>query len=222
MWLFLSGVFVGVISGNGKRLVPAVVDQSFVFQGSCCFLASVLLSVGLFLSLYGLFSQSGIRRRFVWPCLCNLGAIVLALSSYFSGYVQVAHASQTAQSIEVEPKGLPKLIETIGAVDSEKAKITIAKGVYQLYGVRLAYRAQDGQIVYYEPDAQEVSSRQEMDQLNVEALKIKNTWLDKIQRALTYLPYFFTIYLGTFFLTFFIGTLWVAFKKPKLEPNLQS
>ena len=61
-----------------------------------------------------------------------------------------------------------------------------------------------------------------MDQLNVEALKIKNTWLDKIQRALTYLPYFFTIYLGTFFLTFFIGTLWVAFKKPKLEPNLQS
>ena len=134
----------------------------------------------------------------------------------------MAKTSQLVQSIVVDPGDLPKLVEKIGTFDSEKQRIACAEGAYFLYGVRLTYLTQDGRIVSYAPTEQEMASRQKLEQGNAEALKAKTQLLIGIQRSLDYLPYFFAIYIGTFFLAFCVGLFWVVFKKPAEESNLQS
>jgi hypothetical protein len=208
--LLLGGVITGAISGYGKELVPASVDQGSAF-----------LSTGLFLSLFGLSSDSTFRRWFIWPCLFNLALIVLTLGLYFSWYVETAHNLETIQSLDRETAALPRLIDAISIAKSDEEKLRIAKAVYHLYGVKLAYSSQDGPISYYQPTKQEVSDRQITEEEHKENMETIAVWRDKAQKALNYLPGFFAIYLGTFFLTFFFGSLWVAFRKPSSSPNLQ-
>jgi hypothetical protein len=219
--LFFAGVLVGSISGHGKEIVSAAVDQSFVFHGTCVFLSSAFLSIGLFLSLYGLFSRSVSSRKFIWPCLCNLSVIVLALSIYFSGYARMTKMLQTAYSLDDRHDVLPKLIEKIKTVDTDKEKTTIAGGAYELYGVKIAYGRQNGQISYYEPTDNEVSSRKQFEKGNEATDEIKASVLSGIQKNLSYVSHFFAIYLGTFFLTFLIGTVWVALKSSTLRLEIQ-
>jgi len=79
--------------------------------------------------------------------------------------------------------------------------------------VKLAYRRASGEFVYYEPTEQDAAFHHKLEQGDTMILKFKKSIL---RPQLKQLPYLFAIYIGCFFLTFLIGSLWVAFKKRPL------
>jgi hypothetical protein len=203
-WLFVGGIGALSLSNTCKEFFPATLGRIFALHWGCVIVSAILFSLGLFLSLYGLISKTDHRKRYVLPCICNLTLPVLLMSFYFVSYVLATRFYDFGMQ---PPNWLPSLVEGTQMANSEAKRIQSAQVAYAIYGVALTYRRDSGEIALYEPSKKDIASREEHKQGEVE--KQKN--LSILKGAFDQWPYLFGFYMGAFFLTFVIGSLWVAF-----------
>jgi len=206
-WMFLGGVGALALSNTSKELSPDVLGRITALQWGCAVVSAFLFSTGLFLALRGLFSQQDKRKQYVLPCLFNLIFLIGLPSLYFFAYIvstQIYHSDDEFPGIL-----LPKLVEGAQSANTEEKILKVAQATYGYYGLKLPYRLENGDFKRYEPSGQEVASFVKSKQLQLEAQAVKK----RLKSAMDQWPYLFAFYMGAFFITFSVGSLWVAFRK---------
>lgn len=108
------------------------------------------------------------------------------------------------------PSVLPKLVENARTTDSEAKRQKMAQNAYKVYGVTIAYRRDSGEIAYYDPTAQDIAFWQKFAQDSANNHKLNE---EIIGGQIKQLPFVIAVEMGAFFLTFVIGSLWIALKK---------
>jgi hypothetical protein len=204
-WLFVTGGLLCGLTIEAKKHLPDILGRSTPFQWGCSIASDILLSAGLFLSLYGLFCGAGNRATFSFLTMCNLGALLALQSFYFFGYVGWTKIDSFTGAL---PSVLPKLVENAKTADSEAKRVKMAENAYKLYGVSIAYRRDSGEFLYYEPSQEDLAFYQQM----IQTTKTKADFHELVQGQLRQFPYLFGFSVVSFFLTFAVGTLWVVLK----------
>jgi hypothetical protein len=71
-WLFLGGVGALGVSNTIKETLPNTLGRVYSLHWSCGIVSGILFSVGVFLSLRGLFAAPARRGWFLLPLYCHL------------------------------------------------------------------------------------------------------------------------------------------------------
>lgn len=211
----LAGLFMLVSSIVGKKFFLTTLGRSVFFEWSCGILMAIFLSIGFFLAIYGLATQTTKRKQFFELHLIGLIMFCGILVFYFLAYAVMTKVYYLADEI---PSVLPKLVENARTADSEGKRQKMAQTAYKIYGVKLAYRRESGEFVYYEPAVQDIAFHNKFEQDSSRNRELKESL---IKGQLKQFPYLFVFNIGAFFLTFFIGSLWLFLKKPPVIANLQ-
>jgi hypothetical protein len=213
--LLIVGVFIYAFLSFKNHILPQNFSHWSSLNTFGDIIDSSLLSASLFLSLYGLFTQAHNRKQFFWLCFASSMLVFLLFLTDFMEYEMIAREVQQFDNI---PSMLPELTEKTRTASREEDAKKLAKFAYKLYGVKLAYYQDDRDLIYYEPTEQDITSWREYEQMNssisasLKTIK-KHSW--GILSGDFYI-------IGTFFLTFIMGSFWIAFKKPISEATIQS
>jgi hypothetical protein len=177
------------------------------FQWSCATFGAVALSYGIFLSLYGLSRCPAVQRR-VFATINILGLLlfVWVVGGLIGGYVVFSKIA----SLEA-PNMLPKLVKNSQTADSEAKREKMAKNAYLLYGVTLIYRMDDGTSRQYQPTGEDTAFQRKFASDEAANKKLKD---EVIGGQLRQMPFLIAMNLGIFILTFLVGTLWLAWRRP--------
>jgi hypothetical protein len=213
-WILASGSTIIVISIYSKKFFPTSFAHTFAFQWSCAIISAILLSLALFLSLYGLLTEPAYRKQFFGLHLAALAMLCWMLSFCFFGYVIMTKIDSVTKSI---PNVLPEMVENARRLEPAERRLKVAEGAYEICGVEIAYRNENDALVYYEPTKKAMDLRRQIGKGDANKVQLELI----LQEQLKQYPYLLAFYIGAFFLTFFIGSLWIVFKKSNLEPNLQ-
>ena len=205
-WLFLGGIGALAISNTCKELLPDTLGRVFALHWGCAIVSAALFSIGLLFSLRGVFADAVRPSRFILPLFCNLLFLVLLLGLYFMGFVFMSKFYQFG-SDSLFPNLLPKLISQSQQADTIQKRVKAAQAAYELYGVKLVYRDEAGNLAAYSPAPKDdafFAHEKETEARN-------QTLLAQLKGALDQYPYLFSFYLGAFLLTFLIGPLCFVF-----------
>ncbi len=207
----VAGALVFAVSLASKMFgFLSVLGRSPIFEWGCGIVTALAFSTGMFLSFCGLAGRTDRRRTFFALHLIGLLIFCSMLSLYFLGYTVLARFYHANAPSEL----LPRLIETSRSADSEKTREQMAQDAYRFYGVTLAYRRDNGELVYYQPTAEDAALRDASAQ-DTAATAGSRKFLD--QDLLQY-PWLFSFYLGGFFCVYFAGSLWLLYRKPGPGP----
>jgi hypothetical protein len=209
-WLFILGVLALGLSNTTKELAPDTLGRITALHWGCAIVSGISFSVGLLLSLRGLFVESARPWRFLMPLFCNLVFLVMFLGLYFMALVVMSKIYQFG-SDSLFPDMLPKLIDESQSTDSTQKRVKVAKVAYEFYGVRLIYRDETGNFIAFTPSADDDSyfAREKKIRAQNQAVLVQ------LKGALDQYPYLFSFCLGAFLLTFLIGPLCFAFRRKR-------
>lgn len=207
---FLLGIAV-------KNELPHAIGLLPVIQFPCAFFSAVLIPFGSLLAFRALILQTGARRNLVSCHLSGLVFVFITLSLYFWQSIAINRVIEIAQFPNVLPQ-LPQLVKNARSLPDEQKRRAQAEVAYDLYGAIIAYRLDNEQAVFYEPDATEVKAWHESERVNRQIY----TKLAFIKKMLTQFPYLFGLYAATFTTTFIVGWIWLMVRLPKDLPEAVS
>ena len=203
--LGLAFLGLGIVS---KDNLPQTVGSLPIIQLPCAFFTAVLIPFGSLLALRALVLQSTSRRNLLSCHLLGLVFILLMLSDYFYTALLMNRVIDLPNQI---PSILPKLTENARTFPNQQKRMFQAQWAYRMYGVIVAYRQDNDQVVYYAPTADDLAFWQKSDQSNRQALA-QITFIKKVTAEY---PYLFGLYASTYMATFAVGWIWLAVKVPK-------
>jgi hypothetical protein len=203
---------LGTVAKDG---LPQAIGSLPIIQFPCAFLSAVLIPFGSLLALRALILQTtGSRRNLLSYHLLGLVFVLVMLSLYFGGDVVMNHVFDLTQS----PSVLPKLVENARSFPDEQKRMLQAKWAYRIYGVIIAYRLDNQQAVYYEPNADDLTARLASERSNRQAF----AQITFIKKVTAQFPYLFGLYAATFTTTFIVGWIWLVLKLPEDLPATAS
>jgi hypothetical protein len=209
--IMLAGALVFAISLASKIFTfLSVLGHSPIFEWTCGTVSAVAFSTGMFLSFCGLAGATERRRTFFALHLIGLLIFCSMLCLYFVGFTVLARFQHSNAPSEL----LPALIEASRSAHSEITRERMARDAYRFYGVTLAYRRDNGDLVYYQPTAEDASLRDESAQ-DLAATAESRKFLDD---DLLQYPWLFSFYVGSFFSVYLGGSLWLLGRKPGPRP----
>jgi hypothetical protein len=188
----------------------AVIGRSPVFEWACSIVTALAFSTGMFLSLCGLVTEPTRRRTFFALHLIGLLVMCGLLTLYFEGYAVLTHVFEGMDA----PQVLPGLVEEAQSANSEAMRLSMARDAYRIYGLNVTYRRDDGALANYQPTADDQTARARYAQEAVATADARQSLEDDLLQF----PRIFGLYLGSFFLVYFAGTLWLLLKKPGDRP----
>jgi hypothetical protein len=207
-WLFLVGLLALGLSNTTKELAPQTLGRITALHWGCAIVSAWCFSIGLLVSIRGLFVDPARPRRFLLPLYCNLFFLVLLPTIYFAASVFASKFYQFVIDVP-SPDFLPKLITASQTLDSAKKRSKAAEGAFLVYGVRLVYRDDAGNLIGFTPSVEDEKSF--ANQRDVEAKK--QMTLAQVKGAVDQYPYLFSFYMGAFLITFIVGPLCFAFRR---------
>jgi hypothetical protein len=201
------GIIFFVVAIQAKHL-PKDLGSLPIIQLPCAFFSAVLIPFGSLLALRALFFQGTHRRRLLSYHLLG----VLFGFGILSGYFYMFFIMNRVLDLPKEmPNILPKLVENARSFPSEHKRMLQAHWAYRLYGVIIAYRLDNEQVVYYQPTAEDLATRTAEDQ-SKRQVNMTEAFLKKI---LAQFPHLFALYAATYTATFTAGWIWLVLKMPK-------
>jgi len=93
-----------------------------------------------------------------------------------------------------------------------------AQWAYRIYGVIVAYRQDNQQVVYYDPTLDDLAFRKKSEQSERQTL----AQVTFIKKVTSQYPYLFGLYAATYMATFAAGWIWLVVKVPKDSPQAAS
>jgi hypothetical protein len=202
------GLVFFCIGTMAKDNLPHTIGSLPVIQLPCAFFSAVMIPLGSLLALHALLFRVRSRRNLLSYHLIGLVFFVVILSAYFYASLVMNRVLDLPNLL---PRLLPKLVENARSFPNEKKRIEQAKWAYRLYGVILAYRLDNQQVVYYEPTVDDIAARQKSDQ-SYHQEQIQITFIKKVTSQF---PYLFGLYASTYMAAFVSGWIWLLLKLPK-------
>ena len=193
-----------------KDNLPQAIGSLPIIQFPCAFFSAVMIPFGSLLALRALVLQSGSRRNLLSCHLLGLVFVLVMLSVYFFEVIVMNHVFELTQF----PSVLPKLVENARSFPDEQKRMLQARWAFRMYGVTIAYRLDNQQVVYYEPDADDLTARLASERSNRQAL----AQITFIKKVTAQFPYLFGLYAATFTTTFVVGWIWLVLKFPRDLP----
>jgi hypothetical protein len=206
-WLLAATWAVWFIPWQAKSFFPAVFGSSY-FNLASVAATSVILSIGLFISLRSFFTHSERRKETCWTSIgfVTLFAVIIGYNAVASPMlIRVANAIDTLTTDDA----MPSLLQKLQVPGPSNKRADIAKAIYHFYGVTVPYQNETGGYVIYEPDEKDKGSwaqTQSTKKKLSETKKILNVQLKQ-------LPLITSFYIFCFFITFFIGIVFLTYKK---------
>jgi hypothetical protein len=199
------------LGAMAKDNLPQTIGSLPAIQLPCAFFSAVLIPFGSLLALRGLILQTGSWRSLLSYHLIALIFVPVMLSWYFATSILMTHVLDLARP----PSILPKLIENARSLPNEQKRISQAKWAYRIYGTTIAYRLNNQQVIFYEPDADDVKARLASEQSNRQVI-VQTAFINKITGQF---PYLFGLYAVTFTATVIVGWIWLSIRLPRDLPS---
>jgi hypothetical protein len=209
-WLFGLTALILFSSTEGRTFFPSIFSKPYI-PWLLTGLTAVLLSIGLFLSAYSLFSGKS-ERMIGWTCLGFVTLFSIILESYIVITPMMIHLSDASSSLSTSnPELLKKLLTQLysGETNTEGKRQNLSKVIYVFYGVMIPYLRDDGSYISYQPTEKD---REDWNKTQTTAAQLANT-KEMISWQLKQLPYIASAYIGFFLLTFWMGILWVMHRR---------
>ena len=170
-----------------------------------------LLSASVFFGLYGFCVSPTVKRVFLLYCLgCGFALVAQLYISYseYSVISRLLNQYANAPRIEILTQAVAKTRDAT----SEAVRANGARASYMMFGVELPYRKQDLTWTYYEPNAQDKETFENVRDIDAAMLTIRQEAQGILAGAVNVVFYSF--------ITFLFGLLWLALKKP-VQPNTE-
>jgi hypothetical protein len=201
---------LGISLAAKKFSFLSILGHLPLFEWGCGIVTAVAFTTGMFLSLYGLTGSKERRRTFFALHLIGLLVFCSTLTLYFLGYVVITRLDSEAASSDL----LPQLIDYARNADSETTREKMAADAYRFYGATIAYRHDNGEVAYYVPTGADAAFRNQYEQDNGATSNFRQS-LEEQRRQF---PWLFSFCLGSFFVIYLGGTLWLLMRKPEISP----
>jgi hypothetical protein len=213
-WLLVATYLVWFIPWQAKQLSPAIFGTSYILQWGSSVVSALLLSLGLFLSIRALHLCSPEKRRDAgWICIGFTTLFCLVMGSFGVGGPMFARTSCLLNELSANDAML-RLMPKLQEAKTEKHRQKIARGIYVFTGVAVPYQTDSGTYITYSPTQKDSDSWTQNQTLEV---KRKETQ-ELVDWQLKQWPWLTSLYIGSFFATFVIGSLILIYKKKGCEP----
>jgi len=206
----LIGITFLLIELAAKSSLPALIGSSPYIQLPCAFLSAVFIPFGTFLAFYALVVGTGNRRKLLAEFLTGLSLLIALLAFYFFTYQLLSRVAEMQNDIR---SVLPQLVTLATTGPTETKREQAAAIAYQLYGSVIAYRQDDGQVVFYQPSPHDVTLYQNAKQSD-STMRQQFLFIKKMTGQFVYL---FGLYAATFLTAFLVGGICLIVKSPKAD-----
>jgi len=204
-WIMMAGSFAFLI----LLVFRPGLGSASIFESIFGIASALAFSIGMFLSHCGLIGRADQRRKFFGLHFFGLLILCSMLGLDFLGYVAM---TKMYNVIDETSDILPKLVEGARTADSESKRRTMAQDAYQIYGLTVAYRRDNGELTYYQPTSQDIALH---DQYEKNGVKNRESRDSILNGPLRQLPWLFSVYLGSFFSVYLAGSLWLLLRRPE-------
>lgn len=212
-WLLVATFLVWFIPWQAKQLFPAVFGASYI-QWASAIVSAPLLSIGLFLSVHALYTHPKERRDSGWACIGFTTLFCIILGFYGLAGPMLSRLSHSVDTLSMHDS-MPRLMSKIQEAKTEKHRQTIAKAIYIFNGVTVPYQTDSGTYIIYSPTVEDTNSWTQTQALESKRKETKGL----LEWQLKQLPWLTSLYIGSFFLTFFVGSLILIYRNNKCEPS---
>ena len=185
-----------------KDFLPYPVGSHPLIQLPCAFCSAVFIPFGSLLALQALILQKGGRRPLISWHLLGILFGFLILSQYFVADIFENHLLNLSRVHSI----LPRLIENAQRLPNEQKRASVAKAAYLLYGVSIAYRLDNQEVVLYIPDAEAKTEYRKL----LESKRLAIPRILFLEKITSEFPYLFALYAGTYTATFVAGWIWLS------------
>ena len=193
---------------EGKTLFPAIFGTNAI-QWGCAGIGAIFVSLGLFFSILGFFSNRTTRRETGVACLGFLVLFTMPVTTYCIMTPMMLRLSEANACISTK-NDLPRVLHKIYGAEAPKND-RIAKLMFTWYGIAVPYQMEDGSYVSFkpsQPDRKRWQQSQEAE-AQIEKNKISISW------TLQQLPFLALAYIGSFFIVFLVGVIILMFREKK-------
>jgi hypothetical protein len=206
--LQLPGILIFIflmVKGNFIRAGEHL-NAMAAFNTTCLAVSVSLISASTFLSLYGFFAPSTSNKKFLLFCFTGGAFLFLMFYFYYEQYSFITRSATQYDRLSLNNTNmLPGIVEGTRNADSQNNREKFARLAYYFYGIKLSYRDNANNWLYYVPTQTEETDHQKLSDFQASLLKL---------RALSRGVLIATINIVLItFLTFLFGLLWLAIKK---------
>lgn len=211
-WLLAATFLIWFTPWQAKQFFPSVFGSSYI-QWASCIVSAPLLSIGLFLSVRALYTYPVERRDSGWVCVGFTTLFCLILGFYGLAGPMLSRLNHSVDMLNMADS-MPRLMSKMLEAKTEKHRQNIAKVIYGSSGVTIPYQTDSGIYIIYSPTQEDTNN---WTQTQAFELKRKETKA-LLEWQLKQLPWLTSLYIGSFFLTFSVGSLILIQRKTKSEP----